>query len=93
MRNPILMCVCLCVAIVLGAHNVTAQSQATTAEINGRVVDSQNAVLPGASVTVKSPSTGYSRTVVSNDSGLFSIPLLPPGEYEAVDRIGRFSER
>ncbi len=90
MRNPILMCVCLCVAIVLGAHNVAAQSQATTAEINGRVVDSQNAVLPGASVTVKSPSTGYSRTVVSNDSGLFSIPLLPPGEYELSIELAGF---
>ena len=90
MRKPILMCVCLCVAIVLGAHNAAAQSQATTAEINGRVVDSQNAVLPGASVTVKSPSTGYSRTVVTNDSGLFSIPLLPPGEYELSIELAGF---
>jgi len=90
MRKPILMCVCLCVAIVLGAHNAAAQSQATTAEINGRVVDSQNAVLPGASVTVKSPSTGYSRTVTTNDSGLFSIPLLPPGEYELSVELSGF---
>ena len=36
-----------------------AQSQATTAEINGRVVDAQGGVLPGVTVTATNPETGY----------------------------------
>ncbi len=35
-----------------------AQSQATTGEVGGRVVDAQGAVVPGVTVTVKSPNTG-----------------------------------
>jgi hypothetical protein len=59
-----------------------AQSQATTGEINGRVVDAQGGVLPGTTVTAKSPDTGYERSVVTNESGLYTLPLLPPGGYE-----------
>ena len=40
-----------------------AQSQATTGEINERVTDAQGGVLPGVTVTAKSPQTGYIRTV------------------------------
>jgi hypothetical protein len=39
-----------------------AQSQATTAQVNGVVSDSQGAVLPGATITITSEETGYSRT-------------------------------
>ncbi len=46
---------------VLAAVPAFAQSQATTAEINGRVTDAQGGVLPGATVTVNSSDTGYTR--------------------------------
>jgi hypothetical protein len=68
-----------------------AQSQATTAEVNGRVVDAQGGVLPGVTVTVKSPSTSYERTVTTNEAGLFSLPLLPPGEYDLTLELPGFN--
>lgn len=68
-----------------------AQSQATTAEINGRVVDSQGGVLPGVTVTATSPQTGYSREVVSNEQGLYTLPLLPPGSYDVAASLAGFA--
>ena len=68
-----------------------AQSQATTAEINGRVVDAQGGALPGVSVTAKNPETGYTRTVVTNGEGIFLLPLLPPGTYDVTMELAGFS--
>src|SRR5205823_13749730 len=42
----------------------------------------QDAVLPGTSVTLTSTSTGMSRLVVTNESGLYQFSALPPGKYE-----------
>jgi hypothetical protein len=71
--------------------NAHAQSQATTGEINGRVTDAQGAVLPGVTVTAKSPQTGYTRTVETNGEGLFSLPLLPPDAYELTLQLAGFA--
>ena len=67
------------------------QSQATTAELNGRVVDAQGGVLPGVTVTARNEATGYVRTAVTNDEGLYSLPLLPPGTYEVTLELAGFA--
>lgn len=82
----ILTAVCM-LALPAGAR---AQSQATTAEINGRVVDAQGGVLPGVTVTAKSEATGYTRTTVTNEEGFFALPLLPPGQYELLVELPGF---
>jgi hypothetical protein len=79
-----LLLVCLAVPAL-------AQSQATTAEFNGRVVDAQGGVLPGVTVTARSEATGYVRTAVTNDEGLFSLPLLPPGAYVVSMELAGFA--
>jgi hypothetical protein len=68
-----------------------AQSQATTAEINGRIVDAQGGVLPGVTVTVRSEATGYERTTVTNEEGTYVLPLIPPGEYQLTAELSGFS--
>jgi hypothetical protein len=55
---------------------------AQTAQVNGRVTDSSGAIVPGASLTIRSVSTGAERKVQTNDLGLYTIPLLLPGSYE-----------
>ncbi len=45
--------------------------------INGRVVDAQSQVLPGASIYVKELGAG----VVSDNNGYFTLPELSPGKY------------
>src|SRR5258708_88862 len=42
-----------------------------------------------AKVTVASAATGFSRTVQSSDSGEYSVPALPAGEYSvSVEYVG-----
>ena len=45
--------------------------------INGRIVDAQSQVLPGASIYVKELQTG----VISDYNGCFALPRLSPGKY------------
>jgi len=60
---------------------VFAQAQSATATLSGTVVDQNNAVVPGAAITVTNTATGLKRETATNDEGHFTIPLLPPSSY------------
>ena len=76
----------LLLALSLGLTSVSAlaQSQASTGQIAGSVVDSQGALVPNASVKAVNLQTGLERTVNSGDDGLYQIVLLPPGVYKVT---------
>ncbi len=60
-----------------------------TATINGTVTDQSGAVVPSAKVTVTNAGTGSSRTLTTNQSGYYSSPDLPIGQYSVkVDAAG-----
>ena len=59
-----------------------AQSQATTGNIEGRVVDAQGAAVPNVTVTATSQDNGSQKTAQSNNDGNFILPLLQPGVYK-----------
>ncbi|MBE3132658.1 MAG: TonB-dependent receptor [Acidobacteria bacterium] len=81
----------LAVALTLVAP-AAAQSQAVNGSIEGTVVDTSGAVLPGVTVTVTNIDTGASRTVVTNERGLFRAPLLPLGTYRVLAEIQGFKK-
>lgn len=60
--------------------------------ITGTVMDQSGAVVPGANVTVTEKSTGVNRSTVSNGSGQFNIPSLPPGTYAVKIAAKGFSQ-
>src|SRR5687768_3077985 len=69
----------LCLAFSpLGAR---AQSQATTGDIEGRVLDPAGAVVPNASVTARNQATSLERTATTDGDGNYRIVQLPPGAY------------
>ncbi len=73
------------------ARHLMAQS---TGSIRGSVSDPSGASVPGAAVTVKSVTTGLTRTGQSNDSGLFVFPDLPIGAYEiTISKAGFQTEK
>jgi hypothetical protein len=74
----VLLVLCLCSAAI----PAMAQSQASTGQITGIVVDNQGAAIVGATVTAKNQETALQRTATSSDTGLYSIVLLPPGIYD-----------
>src|SRR5882762_3197905 len=54
-------------------------AQQTTGTITGRVLDQQGAAVPGATVTAKSASTGFTRVEASDAEGVYRLAALPVG--------------
>jgi len=69
---------------VAGAFAVLSASNAfgQTAQITGRVTDASGAVIAGAEVVVTNVATAASRTTQTNETGNYTVPLLPPGSYQ-----------
>src|SRR5438128_12609121 len=61
----------------------SAFAQATaSASLAGTVVDKNQAVIRGATVTATNKATGLTRTAATNDSGGYNIDLLHAGSYD-----------
>ena len=61
-----------------------AFGQANSGEISGAITDQTGAALPSASVKVTNTETRLQRTVTSNETGLYNLPSIPPGNYSVV---------
>jgi hypothetical protein len=68
--------------ICLLYHPIPAQEVRAT--ISGTVTDPAGAVIAGAQVQVKNLDTGVVYPAVTNDAGLYVVPLLPPGNYSVA---------
>ncbi len=73
--------IALAACSILMAASIFAQSQATTDDIEGRVLDPNEAAIPNAQVTAKNDQTGFERTVNADGEGNYRLVLLPPGTY------------
>ncbi len=69
-----------------------AFGQAETAQISGTVIDSTSAVVPGATVTITSTKTGFTRTTTTNNDGYYTISNVQPSTYEVSVKSGNFQE-
>ncbi len=58
-----------------------AFAQSGTGDLNGTVADSSGAAVAAATVTITNPATGFSRTLQTNEGGIYSAPALNPGLY------------
>jgi hypothetical protein len=78
---------------LVSAPNAFAQGggASTTGSINGKVVDSSGAVLPGVTVTAASPSLMGVQTAVTGTDGLYRFPALPPGTYSLTFELPGFN--
>ena len=66
--------------IVLGV--VPSPGQTVGASLRGMVTDTTGAALPGATVTILNLGTGASRELQTDSAGRYTVPVLPPGDYE-----------
>src|SRR5215213_3167729 len=64
-----------------------AQQQAS---ISGKLVDPDGLALPGATVTVTEQNTGFSRNVVTAETGAYTVPNLTPGTYSVTVEMPGF---
>ncbi len=79
----------LLVGILLFARIAFAQSQATTGNIEGRVVDPNGAAVPNITVTAKNKDTGLQKNVSTTDDGNFVLSFLTPGNYTVTTAAGQ----
>jgi hypothetical protein len=64
-------------------------AQTVTGSLPIRVLDRQNAAIPGATVTIRNVETGLERTQTTDADGLTTFVGLPPGKYSIrVERPG-----
>ena len=82
--------VCLLIALTLSIVS-SASAQVQTGTITGVVIDQQNAVLPGVTVTVNSDALIRPQTTVTNERGVFSVIALPPGIYRVKFELQGFA--
>lgn len=67
-----------------------AFGQGETASVSGTVIDANNAVVPGATVTITSTKTGFVRTTTTNDEGYYVISNVQPSTYDVTVTSGNF---
>ena len=67
-----------------------AAAQNVSASVRGTVTDDAGAVLPAVQVTVRNVATGAAHARVTDASGSYTVPLLPPGEYEVHFALAGF---
>jgi Carboxypeptidase regulatory-like domain/TonB dependent receptor len=69
-------------ALCISTSPALAQS-ASTGALSGTVTDPSGGVIAGATVTATNLATGQARTAVTDANGVYTISLLPPGNYSA----------
>jgi hypothetical protein len=74
--------------LVLSASPLNAQQQ--LGAIQGTVTDQTRSVLPGVAVTVTNLDTGISRSVSTNDAGIYRVASLDPGRYKVQMELQGF---
>ncbi len=74
------VCMIVICLLTLGT-GALAQSQATTGNIEGRVLDPNGAVVPNAAIAAKNEATGLEKSTTTDSDGNYRIILLPPGSY------------
>ena len=82
---PLLALVFVCSARVAPAQNPTFA-------LEGVIVDAQQALLPGATITIQNVSTGLTRTTTTDNGGRFVVTALPPeGRYKVQVELPGFA--
>jgi hypothetical protein len=82
----------LAFAALLVTLSVPTAAQTPTFSVEGVVTDAQQAVLPGATVTVRNVATGLVRDAVTDGGGRYVFTSLPvEGRYEIAVELTGFS--
>src|SRR5437899_10797357 len=59
-----------------------AAQRTTTGTIVGKITDSSGSVMPGVTVSLKSPEALGDFTAVSDGNGVYRVTNLPPATYD-----------
>lgn len=88
MRRTLWMFACLAVVHLTLSAVLVAQS--VEGRLDGKVRDSQGAVITGATVTARDLARGTSRIATTGGDGNFTVPSLSPGNYQVIAEAAGF---
>ncbi|QNI32471.1 TonB-dependent receptor [Alloacidobacterium dinghuense] len=72
----------LCAFVFLSSTILThVFAQSNSGSVSGTVTDATGAVVPGASVTIENPVSGYSRSTTTDNTGRFQFTNVPFNPY------------
>jgi hypothetical protein len=77
----------LALALLITSNAVHAQPSAA---LQGQVFDPSGAVLPGATITIRSDATGFKLASRADGEGRYRFPALPVGSYVATASASGF---
>jgi outer membrane receptor protein involved in Fe transport len=78
-------------AAAMALVSLAALGQTTMATLRGTVHDEQGGALPGVTMTARQAETNTTRTTVTNESGQFFLPTLPPGTWALQVELSGFN--
>ena len=76
---------------ILLPFGATAQ-QALTGSITGTVLDASEAAVPNAQISARNLNTGLERAATSGELGIYTLSLLPVGDYEVSAKAQGFND-
>jgi hypothetical protein len=68
--------------VIVLLATLAAPAQEYRATLSGRIVDTQGLAVPAAKIQLRQIDTGATYQTVSENSGQYVLPLLPPGDYQ-----------
>ena len=89
MTRRVLMVVLTAVLVLPGAAPLAAQ--VTTGTLVGTVRD-PNGIVPGATVVIREENRGTSDSFLTDETGSYTAPFLPPGTYSVEVSVGGFKK-
>src|SRR5581483_6448956 len=77
-------------SLLLAASLAFAQSD--LANVSGVITDPSGSAIPNAKVNLKNQANGQTREATTNESGVYSIPSVPPGMYTITVEASGFKK-
>src|SRR5262245_16245532 len=80
------------VTFLLGiAAALPAGAQQGTADLRGRVIDAQQAAMPGVTIIVRHQESGLFRETATGADGTFFVSAMNPGVYQVEATLEGFN--
>ncbi len=69
------------ILLIVFSVQTSVFAQTVSGTIQGRIIDANEAVVPGATIVIRNIETGQERSLTSNDEGNYNASFLPIGKY------------
>ena len=89
-KTKVILFLTLMLFSVFLVSSINAQSGTTG--ISGTVTDQNGAAVPGATVTLTNPATGFNRSVTTDSDGKFNFPGIQPATYRLEVQANSFKK-